>query len=293
MAAQDLRISCGDHSFPLLELEQAIALIGMLECEGFDLSLMGNRSQLQPEQVREDPAGWAGRVGELVAAAGIEVSDVFLIPWTDFEVLAPNHPDAATRAEARALFEDVLGFAARLGAPGVTLVPGVVFAGEAAEAARQRAAAELGWRVERAGEAGLRCSVEPHIGSVAETPAQVLELLGAAPGLELTLDYTHFVARGIAAAEVHPLVPYARHLHARGARPGRGQCPMAENEIDYGEVVAELRRRGYEGFIAPEYVWIEWERMNECDNVSETVLMRDRLRAHIAGRPWRYVGPAT
>jgi hypothetical protein len=27
-----------------------------------------------------------------------------------------------------------------------------------------------------------------------------------------------------------------------------------------------------------EYVWIDWERCNECDNLSETILFRDYLR---------------
>jgi hypothetical protein len=38
----------------------------------------------------------------------------------------------------------------------------------------------------------------------------------------------------------------------------------------------------YDGYLAIEYVWIEWEHMNECDNVSETVQLRERLLAHLA-----------
>jgi sugar phosphate isomerase/epimerase len=110
----------------------------------------------------------------------------------------------------------------------------------------------------------------------------VLALLELAPDLRLALDPTHFVARDVAQERIHPLVPHARHFHARGARSGLGQCAVKDNVVDYGRFVQELQASGYEGAIAIEYVWIEWERMNECDNVSETILMRDQLRALLA-----------
>jgi hypothetical protein len=34
----------------------------------------------------------------------------------------------------------------------------------------------------------------------------------------------------------------------------------------------------YKGFVGLEYVWIEWEHMNEADNVSETIQLRNVLR---------------
>jgi sugar phosphate isomerase/epimerase len=58
---------------------------------------------------------------------------------------------------------------------------------------------------------------------------------------------------------------------------------VAENEIDFPEIVGELRRLGYDGFLALEYVWIDWNGCNRTDNVSETVLLRAALQAAIAG----------
>ena len=57
------------------------------------------------------------------------------------------------------------------------------------------------------------------------------------------------------------------------------QCALKDSTIDYGRAVDALRESGYDGMLAPEYVWIDWERCNECDNISETILMRDRLQA--------------
>ncbi len=283
-------LACGDHSFPLLEHEHAIALVAMLGVEGIDLALMGNRSHVRPEHVRGDLRGWARELRSRVDAAGLRLADVFVIPWTDFETLAPNAPDAPARADARALFSDMLELATRMEAPGLTIVPGCEWPGVSHEDSFARAAEELGWRAEQARARGLRFSVEPHIGSICPTPEAVLELVAQAPGLELTLDYTHFVAQGIPQERIDPLTRHARHLHARGARPGRGQCGLRESTVDHRAIVERLAAEGYDGHLALEYVWIEWERMNECDNVSESAMLRDALRAHMDGRAWTYAG---
>ena len=36
----------------------------------------------------------------------------------------------------------------------------------------------------------------------------------------------------------------------------------------------------------PEYVWTEWQHLNETDNLCETILMRDFVRATLAGEPF-------
>ena len=49
---------------------------------------------------------------------------------------------------------------------------------------------------------------------------------------------------------------------------GRLQASFKENTIDYGRVLRAMRRTGYSGYIGVEYVWVEWEHCNECDNLS-------------------------
>jgi sugar phosphate isomerase/epimerase len=280
-----MQLSCGDHSFPVLPHEQTVELVKMLGFTGFDLAVMGNRSHIRPEVIREDIAGWAGRLEERIRGRGLEIADVFCIPWTDFAVMAPNNPDDAERERGTALFRDMLELTLRLGAPGLTMVPGLDWPHESHEQSLARAAQELGRRAAEAREAGVRFSIEPHVGSVCGTPADVARIVDLAPGLELTLDYTHYVSQGFSDAEIEPLVAHARHFHARGGAPGRVQCALKDSTIDYGRAVDALRASGYDGALAPEYVWIDWERCNECDTISETILMRDRLQAAIDGRP--------
>jgi sugar phosphate isomerase/epimerase len=109
-------------------------------------------------------------------------------------------------------------------------------------------------------------------------PESAENLVQAVPGLTLTLDYTHFTRLGMPDADIEPLVQYASHFHVRGAREGRLQERFAHNSIDYERVFEAMQETGYTGWLGIEYVWIDWEHCNECDNLSETILFRDFFR---------------
>ncbi len=279
-----MRLACGDHSFPLLEHEKVCDLVRMLGFGAIDIGLMGNRSHVRPEVVRENPREWAGRIDERIRGRGLEIADLFLIPWTDFETLAPNHPDSSEREKAASLFRDILGLAAALDVTGMTMLPGIAWDGESHDASLERSSVELRWRVDEAAAVGVTLSIEPHVGSVVAAPADALRLCELTPGLTLTLDHTHFAYQGFAQADADTLIPHTRHYHARGATQGRLQAPMGQNELDFGRVVDQLGAVGYDGYLAVEYVWVDWERCNECDNVSETILLRDHLLSILGSR---------
>ena len=57
------------------------------------------------------------------------------------------------------------------------------------------------------------------------------------------------------------------------------QARFNDSTIDYSRVLQLMDETGYEGWLGIEYVWIDWEHCNECDNLSETILYRDCLRA--------------
>ncbi len=66
------------------------------------------------------------------------------------------------------------------------------------------------------------------------------------------------------------------------------QAALKDSMIDFERMVDVLLAEGYDEDIGLEYLWIDWEHLNECDTVSETILLRDRLRAKLAGEPWQY-----
>ena len=282
-----MKLACGDHAFPLLSHEQSLELIKMLDFEGVDIALMGNRSHVRPEQVREDVPGWANRLQERVRGRGLEFADMFVIPWSDFETMAPNHPEAKVREDAAALFRDMLELTVAVGAPGMTMLPGIDWDGESHEDSLKRSSEELAWRAEEARQAGVRFSIEPHVGSVVPNPPEAKRLCEMTPGLELTLDYTHFVFQGMSQLDVDPLVQHSRHFHARAANEERLQSTLRENTVDYERIVDVMRDTGYDGYLAVEYVWTPGDPpggpydLTNTDNVSESILLRDLLRAKL------------
>jgi sugar phosphate isomerase/epimerase len=215
-AEKRLRLSCGDWSFGMAPHAMAIDLISNLGFDAVDIMLRGGSSHVRPEDIVDDVAGWARRLRERVRGRGLEIADVFWIPRTDFAAMAANHPDSAERRRGVAEFRHMLELAAGLGVPGVTVLPGINWPQESNEESLERAAEEFCLRVAMAESMNLSLSVEPHVGSICETPADAARLCELAPGLELTLDYTHFVAQGFSAADIEPLLKVTRHLHARG-----------------------------------------------------------------------------
>ena len=284
-----IRLSCADNTFRLVQpWESAIELIRLLGIDGGGRLPDGQpvahparrRPRRHPGRSAEDRGGSRG-------ARASPLSDLFCIPWTDFERFAPNHPDADERERSRALFRDMLELAVRSERPGMTMLPGIDWPGESHEDSFDRSVEELAgvpsWRGPRGALLDRAASRLGRAGSGGGGAA-----VPGGRGLELTLDYSHFVYQGYPEEEIEPLAAHARHVHARGAREKRMQAALKDSMIDFERMVDVLLAAGYDGDIGLEYLWIDWERLNECDTVSETILLRDRLRAKLAGEPWRY-----
>ena len=274
----NFKFACSDATFPLLSHEKALRLIALLDFEGVDIGLFEERSKLQPSQAFMDPQKNGRMLYQQAADNGLKIADVFYQAALDFTLKAVNHPDVAIRRQERENFLKTLDYANAAQSYHVTCLPGVHYEQESDRDSLQRASEELAWRAEEAQGAGLSFGVEAHIGSIVQTPEQVLELLRMTDGLKLTLDYTHFMRQGIVSEEVHPLIPYASHFHARGAANGRLQTTMSENEIDYVAIVKEMKKTNYPGYFGIEYTWTEWEDCNHTDNVSESILLMDMIK---------------
>ena len=272
------KFACADFTFPLLPHDKVIKLISLLDFEGVDIGLFQDRSHLQPTDQFGDTRKNALALKSKIDDAGLSPADVFLQTALDFDVTAINHPDVKVREHTRARYMETLEYASALGAGHVSILPGVYFPDEAKEAGMERCVAELAWRVGKAGDYGVVLGFEPHIGSITQTPEEVLDLVKAVPGLTLTLDYTHFARVGIPDSRVEPLIPYASHFHARSAALNVLQTVLSESAIDYSRVGRLLAESRYTGYIGIEYIWMEWENANRVDNISEGILMRDKIR---------------
>jgi len=273
-----VRLACADFTFPLLPHNDVLHLIAMLGFAGVDVGLFENRSHLWPSREYAHPDRSGTQLAARLRDQGLVAADIFLQMDPDFTPWAVNHPDGARRAHARDWFLRTLDYARAAGAHHVTTLPGVTFGEESRAASWGRAAEELAWRVEQASRCSIIFGVEAHVGSLTSDPQAAVALVRAVPGLTLTVDYTHFIRLGMTDADVEPLLSYASHFHVRGAMPGRLQVGYKDNVIDYARVCELLRARSYVGWLGVEYIWIDWERCNECDTLSETVLFRDALQ---------------
>jgi sugar phosphate isomerase/epimerase len=279
MNKQQWKLASADFTFPLLPHDNVLDLVAALEMDGIDIGLFEGRSHLWPSKEFKNVAKSARSLRKKLDDRGLKPADVFLQLNPDFVPFAINHPQPARRRKARDSFLRTLDYAAALGSPHVTTLPGVYVDDEPQATSWKRSQDELAWRVERAKSLGIIFSIECHVGSLAPSPQEAQRLVTSVPGLSLTLDYTHFTRLGMPDDAIEPLVKYATHFHVRGAREGRLQAPFKENTIDYRRVLRAMRASNYRGYLGIEYVWIDWEHCNECDNISETILFRDFLKA--------------
>jgi sugar phosphate isomerase/epimerase len=275
-----MELTCTSFSFPLLPFETSLRQIALLDIPNVDLGAHADGKHLHPARIEADPAGEAEAVRRAVDAAGIGIADLFPTFGIGFRDRPVNTPDAEVRGANRRRFEAFVEFCRRAQCPGITLLPGVVWPELGQERSFELSREALAELVDIGRSAGLRVSIEAHLESVVVQPEQALALVEEVPGLQFTLDYSHFIAGGIPPERVHPLLPHAGHFHARQAAPGHLQRPHDQGTIDFADIVRRLRELAYPGRICVEYTWQEWRGCNTEDVVSESVMLRDELRGY-------------
>lgn len=267
-----IHLGCHIWTFPHSTVAEAAGIVRALGLTHMDL---GNARDFDPAYIAANVSEEAARLNQVKTETGITFVDAFPHLAPSFST---NHPDPAVRAEHRAQMAAFLDFAVEIGLAGVTFSPGRYWPDQTPAADFEHGAVELRYLVAEGSRRGLHIRIEPHIESVTWTPDLTLQMLAAAPGLSLTLDYSHFIFHALPEEQIARLDPYATHWHARQARPGQGQCSLAQGAIDFERIVRGLQARGYAGGLCLEYVHGAWMQMDQIDCLSETILLRDVLR---------------
>jgi sugar phosphate isomerase/epimerase len=274
-----IRFSCSDYTFPLLAPAQRFALLQLLGFKYVDIGLFERSEGLRPDQLLAEPRTFIKRLQGNLQRAGLQVADVFLQVGVDPSEFASNAPSPLVRARNRQAFLLALDLCSALGCTHLTGLPGIWHKGVNDRDDWALAVDEAGWRGHVASGAGVSYAIEAHMGSICPDIASTRSFLDSVPQLTATLDYGHFVAANLSSLDVHFLLPFASHIHARGGAPKRLQTPASENEIDFAGMIRRLQKQKYNGFLAIEYVWTEWQQCNRTDNVSETIILRRQLEA--------------
>ncbi len=124
----------------------------------------------------------------------------------------------------------------------------------------------MGKLVHYAEQRGVIIAAEPHVGTLLDTPARVLELLRQinSPWLKLNFDISHFNVQGIPYTESVPLLaPHTIHTHVkdeRGVVPDYEFLIPGEGVFDYVGYLHAMRAAGYEGYITAEISNMVWQR---------------------------------
>jgi len=276
------KFSCADFTFPVLDRLAALRLVKLLGFHHVDIGLFARSTHFSPIDLDASPHGYTEQVRQDLDAAELRASDVFVQVGVDPSECAANDPSPDVRAKNSELFKRTLEFAVALGSKHLTGLPGVLHDGVSRDRDLDLAAEVAAWRTAECASAGIEYAIEAHVGSICADVASTRAFLGAVEGLTLTLDYGHFIMAGENSAQVHELLPFATHVHVRGGAPDRLQTTVDESMIDFPGMLKGLQHFGYNGFLALEYVWIDWKGCNRTDNVSETVLLRRALESTIS-----------
>jgi sugar phosphate isomerase/epimerase len=88
--------------------------------------------------------------------------------------------------------------------------------------------------------------------------------------------------QGHSIEEVHALIPFAGHVHARQANRERLQCRYEEGILDFEAIVKELVKQEFKGNIALEYVCVNYRNCNDVDVITETLKLKKDLEQYLA-----------
>ena len=267
-----MRLSVTSWSFPQLTLREVAGVARALGIGAVDVGYL-HRSALDREAILADPEGEAQRLRE--ALGGLACANLYHLFGDGLSGRNLALPGTA-EANARDL-EAVLRFAEAAGIPTVFLLPGIVNPGQSRAEAARVAAESLRVLLDLPG-ARARVCVEPHVHSWAESPSLVRGLVEET-GVRLALDYAHFLCLGFRQEEVDPLAPHAAHVHLRQARPGLLQAKFDRGTLNFAALMGTLRGAGYDGFLALEAVHQDYMGTLGDDVLTETVRMRDAVRA--------------
>ena len=275
------KFSCADFTFPVLKRLTALQLVKLLGFDHVDIGLFTRSTHFSPVDLLASPRSYTAQTLQDLDTAKLCVSDVFIQTGVDPSEAAANDPSLTVRLRNRDIFRNALEFCVALGSKHLTGLPGVYHTDDSHAQDLAIASEVCAWRVAECARAGVVYAIEPHVGSICSDVASTHRFLATTKGLTLTLDYGHFIMTGEASDHVHILLPSASHIHVRGGARERLQTSVAENTIDFPNMLTGLQRLAYDGFLALEYVWIDWKGCNRADNVSETILLRNELESTI------------
>jgi sugar phosphate isomerase/epimerase len=222
-----LFVACSTLCFTREPLESALRHIAELEFDKIELAIVEGGAHLRPSEVAEnaDAAIQRLRQGPSLTPAALAV---------EFGDLAPDSPVLRKRFEAMCRLAKPLTVAV------LTIDAAPLGTSFDDEVVRLTTLTGIAMRE------GLVLAVTTHSKTLTSDPAVAVELCKVVPGLGITLDPSHYIQGGI--KDWDAVYPYVKDVQLRdtGKGPGEFQIRVGQGEIEYGRVVSQLERYGYD-----------------------------------------------
>lgn len=219
-------VACSTVCFTKEPLESALRHIAELEFNKIDLAIVEDSPHLKPSEAAENPEGTLHRVryGPSLTPSALDL----------------NFGNVDTKTYRRR-FEAMCRLAKPLTVAVLTIPAAPASTPFDDEVARLKELAEIAQRE------GLVLTLETHSDTLTNDPAVAVALCERINGLGLTLDPSHYINGPHQNKSFDEVYPYVQNVHLRdtGKKPGEFQLKIGQGEIEYGRVVSQLERFGY------------------------------------------------
>jgi sugar phosphate isomerase/epimerase len=99
--------------------------------------------------------------------------------------------------------------------------------------------------VEIASLEGAVVGVKTQIGCMTQDPDTAVVLCDNVKGLRLTLDPSHYITGPHQGGNIDKVIKYVQHVHLRDSTKDKLQVRVGQGEVDYGKLIQQLERVGY------------------------------------------------
>ncbi len=219
-------VACSTKCFSKEPLESALRHIAELEFGKIDLAVVEDSPHLRPSEAAENIEATLHRVryGPSLTPSALDI---------DFGDVDPK--------TYRKRFEGMCRLAKPLTVAVLTIPAAPLGTPFEDEVLRLRELADI------ANHQGLVLTLLTDSKTVTADPAVAAALCKTVPGLGLTLDPSHYIHGPHQNGSFDEVYPYVQNVHFRdtGRKPGDFQVRVGQGEVEYGRVVSQLERHGY------------------------------------------------
>jgi sugar phosphate isomerase/epimerase len=217
-------VACSSLCFGRYPLVEALHTISELQFHKVDLALHESGKHLRPSDVLND----SQRVAQILRKANLA--------YAAFHV----EMDAGNAESYRDALRAICRLGRVLAVPLVNIPAAPLGSDLASEVNRLTALSRV------AQMEGVILTVETHSATLTKDVACAVELCRRVPGLGITLDPSHYLLGENPTEEYGDLFPFVRHVRLRDTAPNRLQVRVGQGQLEYGRIVSQLTRVGYE-----------------------------------------------